>query len=168
MAAGLSPIEEMEAQICSLVLLSEYLDNKRKWAEKRLKTEKLEIGEGLTLKLHVANTKKQYVAVDRELAARRREYTDAKYRTAPRSLRARTHSLVGPLFEERAEVEARSDTEDPEPLPLFWLGACGTRYYPAAGICVGPASKSNRSSPAHPLDLPDRELARLRRALGLD
>jgi len=155
MAAGLSPIEEMEAQICSLVLLSEYLDNKRKWAEKRLKTEKLEIGKELTLKLQVANTKKVKKDTDRELAAKRREYIISAERA--RSREFDLPELFGPpLFEERAEVEARSDTEvEAENVPpRLWVGPCGTLFDPEAGISVGMATQSNlpwTSSSAGPL-----------------
>jgi len=169
MAVGLSRIEEMEGETKELEEYSEYLASKRAWAENRLETEKLEIGKKQTLLLLIANVKRMQRYFDTEMFDKRLKMY---YRYVDRYwARVRYRRWLVAQSEELAEVEARSDTEveEPEPIPRFWLGPCGTRFYPEAGICVGPAAQSNvpwTSFSAGPL--PDPELARLRRALGLD
>ena len=68
-----SYVERLEREVKWMDEYSEYLASKRLWAEKRLKTEKPEIGKELSLKLQVANTKKVKKDTDRELAAKRLE-----------------------------------------------------------------------------------------------
>ena len=150
-----SYVESLEREVKWMDDYSDYLASKRLWAENKLQTEKLEIGKELSLKLQVANTKKVKKDTDRELAAKRREYIISAERA--RSREFDLPELFGPpLFEERAEVEARSDTEvEAENVPpRLWVGPCGTLFDPEAGISVGMATQSNlpwTSSSAGPL-----------------
>ena len=145
MASGMaSYVESLAREVKEMDDRIEYLASKRLWAENKLKTEKLEIRKELTLKLQVANTKKVKKDTDRELAAKRREYIISAERA--RSREFDLPELFGPpLFEERAEVEARSDTEFDAENPWAWIhrwvGPCGTRSsVPEAGISVGMAT----------------------------
>ena len=169
MAVGLSRILDMEGEIEKLEEYSEYTANKLALAENKLETEKLEIGQKRTLLLLCANLTGMQRVFEKEIFDKRLKmyfyYADRYWRRS-----AYRRWLVA-QSEELAEVEARSDTEveEPEPVgPRFWLGPCGTRFYPEAGICVGPAAQSNVPWTSFSAVHFPAELARLRRALRLD
>ena len=129
---------EMELEIEDLEEYSEYTANKLALAENKLETEKLEIGQKRTLLLLCANLTRMQRYFEKEMFDKRLKMY---YRYVDRYwARVRYRRWLVAQSEELAEVEARSDTEveEPEPIPRFWLGTCGTRFYPEAGICVGP------------------------------
>ena len=159
---------EMELEIEEMEEYSEYTANKLALAENKLETEKLEIGKKQTLLLLIANVKRMQRYFDTEMIDKRLKMY---YRYVDRYwARVRYRRWLVAQSEELAEVEARSDTEveEPEPIPRFWLGPCGTRFYPEAGICVGPAAQSNAPWTSFCAFHFPAEVARQRRDLRLD